>query len=144
MRSLVRIVAPVLAVMAIALGGASSTLAASHSPGWSVNDAWCNGDEAFLICFEVKGRVQLQLSEGSNGIVVNVREHASFYEQGVLVAETDEMTHERFAVNGSDTYTTQVVTHTRVTEGDVTCHSQLVYRIVDFDLVTDHQGGTCG
>ena len=144
MRSLVRIVAPVLAVVAIALGGASSTLAASQSPGWSVDEAWCNGDDAFLICFEVKGRVQLMLTDNTSAVVVNVREHASFYEQGALVAETDEVTHERFAVNGSGVYTTQVVTHTRVADGDVTCQSQLVYRIVDFDLVTDHQGGTCG
>ena len=144
MRSLIRIVAPVLAVAAIALGGASSTLADSSSPGWSVNDAWCFGTEAYTTCFEVKGRVQLTLSEGTNGIVINVREHAEHFVDGDLVAVTDELAHERFAVNGSGTYTTQVVTHTRVAEGDVTCQYQLVYRIVDYDLVTDHQGGTCG
>ena len=144
MRSLLRIVAPVVAALAIALGGASSTLAASSSPGWSVNDAWCNGTEEFMTCFEVKGRVQLTLSEGTNGIVINVREHAEHFVGGELVAVTDEVSHERFAVNGNDTYTTHVVTHTRVAEGDVTCQFQLVYRIVDFDLVTDHQAGTCG
>jgi hypothetical protein len=143
MRSLIRIVAPLLAVAAIALGGASSTLAASSSPGWSVNEAWCNGTEAFMTCFEVKGHVQLTLSEGTNGIVINVREHAEHFAHGALVAVTDEFAHERFAVNGSGTYTTQVVTHTRVAEGDVTCQYQLVYRMVDYDLVTDHQGGTC-
>lgn len=140
----IRILAPLLALAAIALGGASTTVAASSSPGWSVNEAWCNGDDAFMTCFDVKGRVQLMLTERTSAVVVNVREHAAHYVTGALVAETDEVTHERFAVNGSDIYTTQVVTHTRVADGDVTCQFQVVYRIVDFDLITDHEGGTCG
>jgi hypothetical protein len=143
-------VAPVLAVIAIALGGASSTLAAAPSStaasggGWNIDEAWCNGDETFMICFEVSGHVQLMLSGSTSAIVINHKEHADFYVQGSLVAATDEFAHERFAVNPNDVYTTQVVTHTRVAEGDVTCQYQLVYRIVDFDLVTDHQAGTCG
>jgi hypothetical protein len=150
MRTLIRIVAPVLAVAAIALGGASSALAASPSStaasggGWNIDEAWCNGDESYRICFEVSGHVQLMLSGSSSAIVINQMEHADFYVQGSLVAQTDEFAHERFAVSPNDVYTTHVVTHTRIAEGDVTCQSQLVYRIVDFDLVTDHQGGTCG
>jgi len=150
MRSLFRIVAPVVAAVAIALGGASSTLAASPSStaasggGWNIDDEWCNGDQSFTICFDISGHVQLMLSGKSSGIVINQMEHADFYVEGALVASTDEFTHERFAVNANDVYTTQVVTHTRVAEGDMTCQSQLVYRIIDFDLVTDHQGGTCG
>jgi hypothetical protein len=151
MRSLIRIVGPVLAVIAIALGGASSAVAASSPSstgaaggGWNIDDAWCNGDESFMICFEISGHVQLMLTGKSSGIVINQQEHADFYVDGSLVAETDEFTHERFAVNANDVYTTHVVTHTRVGEGDTTCQYQVVYRIVDFDVVTDHEGGTCG
>ena len=178
MRSLVRIVAPVVAAAAIALAGSSSALAssraphtwspppasapaASHtpvtwspppasapaskdaSPGWNVNDAWCTGDFAFMTCFEVTGRVQMILSEGSNAIVVNVQTHATHYESGVAVAEDTELSHERFAVNGNDTYTVQVVTHTRVSDADGSCSFQEVFRIVDFELVTDHEAGAC-
>jgi hypothetical protein len=96
-----------------------------------------------MTCFEVTGRVQLLIGQGTSGIVINVQTDAAHYEQGVLVAEDTEVSHERFAVNGNDTYTVHVVTHTRVSDGDVTCSYQEVFRIVDFDLVTDHEAGTC-
>jgi hypothetical protein len=178
MRSLVRIVAPVVAAAAIALAGSSSALASSRaphtwspppasapaaphtpvtgspppasapaakdaSPGWAIDDAWCIGDYAFMTCFEVTGRVQFLIGEGTSGLIVNAQEHAAHYEQGVLLAETTELSHERFAVNANGTYTVHVVTHTRVDEGDVTCSFQEVFRIVDFELVTDHDAGTC-
>ncbi len=171
MRSLVRIAAPVIAAVAIALGGASSALAASRapshwspppasapvhapstwipgpafdaSPGWLVNDAWCSGDVAYMTCFEVTGRVQFLIGQGTSGIVINVQTDADHYEQGVLVASDTEISHERFAVNPNGTYTTNVVTHTRVSDGDATCSFQEVYRIVDMELVTSHEGGTC-
>ena len=177
MRSLVRIVAPVLASVAIVLAGSSSALAASRapshwspppatapvakapvtwspppasapsskdaSPGWSVNDAWCNGDDAYMTCFEVTGRVQLLIGAGTSGIIVNVQTEATRYEGGVLVAADTEVSHERFAVNGNDTYTVHVVTHTRVADADGSCSFQEVFRIVDFQLVTEHEAGTC-
>ena len=178
MRSLVRIVAPVVAAAAIALAGSSSALASSRaphtwspppasapsasdtpvtwspppaaapaskdaSPGWLVNDAWCNGDDAFMTCFEVTGRVQFLIGQGTSGIVINVQTDADHYEQGVLVASDTEISHERFAVNPNGTYTVNVVTHTRVTDGDGSCSFQELYRIVDFELVTSHEGGTC-
>jgi hypothetical protein len=177
MRSLVRIAAPVVAAVAIALGGASSALAASRapshwspppasapvakapvtwspppasapalkdaSPGWSVNDAWCNGDDAFMTCFVVTGRVQFLIGAGTSGIVINVRTDATHYEQGVLVSADTELSHERFAETAAGVYTVHVVTHTRVIDGDGSCSFQEVFRIVDFEVVTDHDAGTC-
>jgi hypothetical protein len=208
MRSLVRIVAPVIAAVAIVLAGSSSALASSKaprtwspppassvlaskaprtwapppasapmrgpvtgspppvsapvarpprtwapppatspigdaSPGWVLDDAWCNGDAAFTTCFEVKGRVQFLLGERGSGLLVNARESAFHYVDGVLVASDTEFMHERLADSGNGTYTVHVVTHTRVNDGDVTCSYQEIFRIVDFELVTDHEGGTC-
>src|SRR6476659_3826515 len=105
MRSLVRIVAPVLAAMALVLAGSSSALPSSKtprtwtpapasapvtrdsSPGWAVDDAWCNGDAAFMTCFVIRGRVQYALTDHNSSIVINTRQTASHYEAGVLVAE---------------------------------------------------------
>ena len=176
MRSLLRIVAPVLAALAIALGGTTSALAASKapatwspppasapskapatwspppasaplsrdaSPGWLIDEAWCSGDEASMTCFEAKGRVQLQETDKARAIVVNMQQYAAHYEQGVLVAEDTEFTHERFAVSGNDTYTVHAVTHLRVNDGDLTCSFQEVFRIVEFEVVSSHEGGTC-
>ena len=192
MRSLFRIVAPVIAALAIALGGASSALASSKapvtwsppaasapskapvvwapppvsarvkapvvwapppvssplsrdmSPGWLIDEAWCTGNEAAMTCFEAKGRVQLQETDMARAIVVNMRQYAAHYEQGVLVAEDTVFTHERFAMSGNETYTTHSVTHLRVNDGDVTCSFQEVFRIVDSEVVSFHEGGTCG
>jgi hypothetical protein len=178
MRSLVRIVAPVLAAVAIVLAGSSSALASSKaprtwspppasavlvakaprtwapppasaplvrdsSPGWAVDDAWCNGDAAFMTCFEVKGRVQYALTDRTSSIVINVQQTASHYEAGVLVAEDTEVSHLRFADSGNGTFTTHSVTHLRINDGDVTCSFQETFRIVNGELQTSHDAGTC-
>ena len=194
MRSLVRIVAPVLAAVAIVLAGSSSALASSNaprtwsppptsavlvskaprtwapppasapvsktprtwtpapasapvtrdsSPGWAVDDAWCNGDAAFMTCFVIRGRVQYALTDHNSSIVINTQQTASHYEAGVLVAEDTEVSHLRFADSGNGSFTVHSVTHLRVTEGDVTCSFQETFRVVNGELQASHDAGTC-
>ena len=161
MRPLVRIVAPVLSSVAIVLAGSSSALASSKaprtwapppaaapmtgnaSPGWAVDDAWCNGDAAFMTCFVIRGRVQYALTDHNSGIVINTRQTASHYEAGVLVSEDTEVSHLRFADSGNGTFTTHSVIHMRSNGGDVTCSFQETFRVVNGELQTSHDSGTC-
>lgn len=156
MRSLVRIAAPVLAAVAIVLGGSSSALAASRNPAvwapppasapsssWDLDAAWCFDDVVLQYCFDISGKAQFLDTATRSSVVTNQRFHTVVFQGGVQVAESTVVSHDLFSTNADGEYTQQVVEHTRSVYGDETCSIQIVWRQADFRLVVDHWSGGC-
>ena len=146
MRSLIRLVAPVVATLAIALAGASSALAASpngSSYSWDLDAAWCHDDVVLVYCFDVSGKAQFVVNSRKESVVTNERFHTVIYKDGVQVGESTEVSLDKFSIRPDGTYVQQEVVHTRSVYGDEVCSIQIVWRQADFETVVDHWSGGC-
>jgi hypothetical protein len=144
MRSLIRIVAPLLAVAAIALGGASSALAASPvTYSLPIDEAWCFDDGARDYCFEVTGHAQFVTTGSKESVVATTRFHTTFYEQDAYVGESVVTSLDRFVLAADGSYTQQTVWHTKSALGDEVCSMQVVWMAAEFETVVDHWSGGC-
>jgi hypothetical protein len=147
MRSLVRIVAPVLAVSALLLGGGSSALAASDNAATTysrdLDAAWCFDDVVQQYCFDVSGQAHFVQKGDRESVVTNERFHTVVLKDGVQVGESTQVSMDRFAVSADGTYVQQTVQHVRSVTGDETCSIQIVWRQADFETVVDHWSGGC-
>jgi len=146
MRSLIRIVAPLVTVLAIALGGASSALAGSpnsSSSSWDLDAAWCHDDVVLVYCFDVSGKAQFVVNDRKESVVTNQRFHTVIYKDGVQVGESTEVSLDKFSIRPDGTYVQQEVVHTKSVYGDETCSIQIVWRQADFETVVDHWSGGC-
>ena len=146
MRSLIRIVAPLVAVLAIALGGASSALAASPSGSsysWDLDAAWCHDDVVLVYCFDVSGKAQFVANGHKESVVTNERFHTVIFKDGVQVGESTEASLDKFSIGLDGTYIQQEVVHTRSVYGEEVCSIQIVWRQAEFETVVDHWSGGC-
>ena len=144
MRSILRSVVPVAAVLLIALAGASSTMAAAPTNYHvAFDEEWCSGNVDFTTCFEQRGQFSLVDTGTTSSVVITQRLHAVRYEQGVQVAEDTEVSSERFALRGDATYVIHDVVHTTVRGVDFKCSFGSVLRIVDFEVQVDHEEASC-
>ena len=144
MRSLFRIVAPLVAATAIALGGASSALAASPvSSSMPIDASWCFDDGARDYCFDVTGHAQFVTNKAKESVVSTTRFHTTFYENGAYLGESVVTSLDRFVLGADGSYTQQTVWHTKSASGDEGCSMQVVWRASDFAVVVDHWSGGC-
>jgi hypothetical protein len=149
----VRIVAPVIAAAAIALGGASSALAAPGSAAsgsaarpvtWDLDAEWCFDDSpGYVYCFEVDGTARFHDTRAGSSVTVNERFHTDFYKYGVLVGESTEVSLLRSTYRADGTVTTQEVSHLKGSLGGETCNITIVWRQADYEVVVDHWSGGC-
>jgi len=114
-RSLVRIVAPVLAVAALVLGGSSSALAASGNAAsaysWNLDAAWCFDDLVQQYCFDISGQAHF-VDKGDRGsVVTNERFRTVVLKDGVKVGESTQVSMDRFVIRADGTYVQQTVQH---------------------------------
>jgi hypothetical protein len=146
MRSLIRIVAPLVAVLAIALGGASSALAASPSGSsysWDLDASWCHDDVVLVYCFDVSGKAQFVANDRRESVVTTQRFQTTIYKDGVQVGESTEVSLDKFSIRPDGTYVQQEVVHTTSVYGDEVCSIQIVWRQAAFETVVDHWSGGC-
>ena len=146
MRSLIRLVMPVVATFAIALAGASSALAASpngSSYSWDLDAAWCHDDVVLVYCFDVSGKAQFVVNGHKESVVTNERFHTVIYKDGVQVGESTEVSLDKFSIRADGTYVQQEVVHTTSVYGDEVCSIQIVWRQADFETVVDPWSGGC-
>jgi hypothetical protein len=149
----IRIVAPVIAAAALVLGGASSALAApggaasgnAASPvTWDLDDEWCFDDSpGYTYCFEVDGKARFLDNKAGSAVTVTERFHTDFYQDGVLVGESTQVSvlHSTYQADG--TITTQEVVHSRGSLEGETCSITVVWRQADYEVVVDHWSGGC-
>ena len=146
MRSLVRIVAPIAAAFAIAVGGASAAVAASpngSSYSWDLDAEWCHDDVVLVYCFDVSGKAQFVVNDRKESVVANERFHTVIYGNGVKVGESTEISLDKFSIRPDGTYVQQEVVHTKSVYGDESCSIQIVWRQAAFETVVDHWSGGC-
>jgi hypothetical protein len=144
MRHPLRLLAPVLAVAALVLGGASSVLAAATPSSASLDASWCFQDVSREYCFEVTGTVKyLDTKLGSSANIHEIT-RTTFYESGRYLGESMDVTADRFVFQADGTVVMQSVVNTRSTFADEACTYHMVLRIADYEAVVDHVASTCG
>jgi hypothetical protein len=144
MRRPLRLIAPVLAVAAIVLGGASSALAAATPSSASLDATWCFQDASTQYCFDVTGTVQyLDTKIGSS---VNIHEitRTTVYESGQYLGESMSVETLRGVFEADGTVVFQSLVHTRSTVGDEACTYHMVLRLADYEAVVYQVTSTCG
>ena len=143
MRTLFRLVAPVLAAAAIALGSGSSALAAAAPSSASLDANWCYQEGTTLSCYDMDGTIRYLDTAAGSMVTVNEITRTTIYESGAYAGETMsvQMLHGTFQADG--TVVTQTVTNTRSSVGDVQCTYRLVIRLVDYEAVLLHVTSTC-
>ena len=140
----IRIVAPVLAAAAIALGGASSALAAASPVIWDLDAEWCFDDSpSYVYCFDIDGKAVFQDNKAGSAVTVTERFQTTFIEDGVVIGEATEVSLLRGTYQADGTITTHEVSHVRSSLGDETCRITVVWRQADYEVVVDHWSGGC-
>jgi hypothetical protein len=147
MRQLIRIVAPVLAALAIVLGGASSALAASGNAAvpysWDLDAEWCFDDVVLQYCFDVEGKAQFVDTRDRSSVSTTQRVHTVISRDGAVIGESTVLTHDRFVFAADGTYTQQLVELTRASYEGQVCRIAIVWRQAEFETVVDHWSGGC-
>jgi hypothetical protein len=151
MSRFIRIVGPVVAALAIVLGGATSALAASGPApsgsgaaySWDLDAEWCFDDVVFQYCFDVTGKAQFVERANRSSVVTHHVVHTVITKDGAYVGESTVISNDRFAIAADGTYTQRVVELTRSQYDAEVCRIAIVWRQADFETVVDHWSGSC-
>ena len=144
MRKLFRLVAPVLAAAAIALGSGSTALAAASPTSVSLDANWSFQDGSTEYRFDVTGRAHFLDNKVGSSVTVNEITRTTVYESDQYVGETQSVQMFRGVFAADGTVTMQSVINTRSSAGDETCTYRLVLRLVDYEATVFHETSTCG
>ena len=144
MRHPLRLIAPIIAVAALVLAGASSALAAAQPSSASLDTAWCFQDAATEYCFDVTGTVKYLDHEAGSTVNIHSITRTTVYESGLYVGESQSVEFFRGVFEADGTVVMQSLIHTRSTVGDVPCTYRLVLRLADYEAVVYHEDSTCG
>jgi len=144
MRNPLRLIAPVVAVVALVLGGASSALAAAQPSSASLDEAWCFQDITIQYCFDVTGTVKFLDNKAGSTVNIHAITETTVTESGVYVGESRSVEYLRGVFQADGTVVLQSLIHTRASFGDQTCSYHMVLRIADYEAVVDNVNSTCG
>ena len=142
MRSLFRLLAPVLAAATIALAGATSVLASSPS-SMSLDANWCYQSGTTEYCYDIDGSVTYHDTGAGSSVVVHTTTRTTVFESGQYAGETRNVSISRETVREDGTVVIQTVMNTRSTVGGEPCTYRLVLRLVDYEATVFHTTQTC-
>jgi len=144
MRHLLRPVAPILAIAALVLVGASSALAAASPSSASLDADWCFQDGSTQYCFDVDGTVHYLDNKAGSTVTINQITQTTVYEAGQYAGSSKSVTMNRGVFQSDGTVVIQAVVHTRSTVGDDDCTYHMVLRLADYEAVVYQVTSTCG
>ena len=144
MRSLVRLVAPLLAATAIVIAGSSSALAAASPSTASLDAAWCFDDIGTVYCFDVDGQVQYLDNHVGSSVSIHSRTKTTVTEAGAVVGESFNVDYFRGVFKADGTVEMTSIVNTTSQNGDTSCKYQLVLRLVDYEAQVFSERSTCG
>jgi hypothetical protein len=144
MRSLTRLVAPVLAATAIVLAGSSSALAAASPNVIPIDQAWCFDDGSTDYCFDMDGQVVFLDNTAGSSVTITERVKTTVYEDGAYYGETFSTQLLRGVFGADGSVASQTVIHMRTSGGKEDCTYHLVLHLADYEAVTYHVSSTCG
>ena len=143
MRSLFRLIAPVLAAASIVLAGGSSALAAASPSSASLDASWCYETGSKTYCYDIDGTVHYLDTSAGSSVTINKITRTTVYESGQYAGETMSVTLSRGVFEADGTVVIQTVTNTRSDAGDEPCTYRLVLRLVDYEAVVYQTTLTC-
>jgi hypothetical protein len=153
MRILLRSLVATAFVLAVAIGGASSALAATPGSSENANGAatgsdtfsgtGCFDDVAFVYCTDMRGRMHLTSTPGAKDLAtLDVVEDVTVFDaDGNLVSSWKSVSHAK-GFFGDDEAKTFEVSHTNVKDENHCTFTELL-RIVDYEIVLDKVTGPC-
>jgi hypothetical protein len=145
MRNPLRLVAPVIAVAALVLAGASSALAAAQPSSASLDESWCFQDSPTIeYCFDVTGTVKYLDTQAGSTVNIHATTRTRVYESGQYAGESKSVEFFRGVFQADGTVVMQSLVHTRSRVGDEACTYHLVLRLADYEAVVYHVNSTCG
>ena len=144
MRHLLRPVAPILAIAALVLVGASSAFAAASPSSASLDADWCFQDGSTQYCFDVDGTVHYLDNKAGSTVTINEITQTTVYEAGQYAGSSKSVGMYRGVFQADGTVVIQTVVNTRSTVGDDDCTYRMVLRLVDYEAVVYQVTSTCG
>ena len=133
------------AAILLLTAGLGSTLAAGRTTEvYDLDDAWCFQDGVELACTVREGTLTIVTkADGTSIGTVKLRQDTTITVDGAFVAEYTTRTHDRTRSEPDGSYTTTTRERTRWTDGEETCVSRVILKIVDFDVVIDIERTAC-
>jgi hypothetical protein len=144
MRNPFRLLAPVVAVAAIVIVGASSALAAAVPSSASLDANWCFQDASTEYCYDVTGTVYYLDTKAGSTATIHEITRTTVYEAGQFIGESMSVASFRLVFQTDGTVVIQSVVNTRSTVGDEPCAYRMVLRLVDYEAVVYEVTSTCG
>jgi hypothetical protein len=153
MRILLRSLVATAFVLTLAIGGASSTLAATPGSSENANGAQTGGDTIsgsgcfddvdFVYCSDIRGRMHLTSTPGAKDLAtLDIVEDVTVFDaQGTLVSSWKSVSHSK-GFFGTDESRTFEVSHTNV-RGENHCTFTEFLRVVDYEVVLEKVTGPC-
>ena len=144
MRTLFRLVAPVLAAAAIALGSGSAALAAASPSSESLDANWCFQDVTALYCFDVTGHATTSTTRPAASLTLQQTTVTTVYEAGVG-RRSRARASSSFAVSSPRTARPSCRPGSTRARGSARsdCVYHMVLKIVDYEVTVDHTTSTC-
>jgi hypothetical protein len=144
MHRIARILAPVIAVAAIAIAGGSTALGAAPTSE-DLTDSWCFDDTPWYVyCFEVTGRVEYTDSKPGGAVIIHQKTVTTISQGGVVLGTATDLYNDRFFFGNDGVAVYHTVQNSKSDWLGEQCHYQAVLQIKDFDVTIDHTNSSCG
>ncbi|HEX5012861.1 MAG TPA: hypothetical protein VFV72_01790 [Candidatus Limnocylindrales bacterium] len=143
MRSLFRTLAPVIAALALILVGASLVFAAGAASSASLDATFCYPDGATTFCYDIDGSIHYVDSSAGSAYTLQKTVRTTKFENGVEVGSAFSVQSGRGVFQADGTVVIATNLHTRSTLDGEPCTYRLVLRLVDYEVVVDHDVNTC-
>ena len=153
MRILLRSLVATAFVLAVAIGGASSTLAATPGSSENANGAQTGGDTIsgsgcfddvdFVYCTDIRGHIHLTSTPGAKDLsTLDIVEDVTVFDaDGNLVSSWKTVSHAK-GWFGADEAKTFEVSHTNVKDENHCTFTEFL-RVVDYEVVLEKVTGPC-
>lgn len=143
LRHLIRLVAPVLATIALVLAGSTSALASTSPTSVPLDAQFCFQSGARTTCYDIDGTLRYLDTAAGSSATVNKTTVTTAWENGVVVGEARSTSFSRTVFEADGTFVVQSVVNTRSSLGDEPCEYRMVMRLVDLEAVVYEVTQTC-
>ena len=143
MRHLIRLVAPAVAAVALALVGSSAAFAAATPSSVSIDADFCIPSGATRTCYDIDGTMYFLDTTAGSSVLVHKITRTTKYVNDEVTGEAHSVSTLRTAFASDGTVVIQSVVNTQSDLGDEPCTYRMVLRLVDYETVVYEGTGTC-
>ena len=143
MRRLFHAFAPVVAAAALALAGASSTLAAGAASSASLDANFCYPSGATTFCYDIDGSIHYVDATAGSSYTLQEIVRTTKFENGVETGSARSTQVGRGFFQADGTVVISTIINTRSSLNDDPCTYRLIARLVDYEAVVIQGVNTC-